>query len=256
MTYLRYWSLRRKPFLFGHGEDFFSGVPQREALAGLSYFVGCEENLAMLVSPNGNGLTWLLDHVKQMRGFGDLATELVITAGDHLDQRQALVDICRAMGFQRIMPDVSEQFDCALATLGQQDVRLVWMLDRCHPDIAKVAQEVASRHENLSVLFGCSQRMAGPTVVCLGRCPMQIDLSPLSLEDTCDYVGYCMERAGGNRQLFSDNTTVRLHEVTGGIICNLAIAAESSLALAASHQLDAVTPAIVEAYAERQRRAA
>ena len=67
MDYLRYWKLLRKPFLFQKEDDFFAGVPQRKALAGLSYFVGSEDNLSMLLCPPENGLSWLLSHAQQMR---------------------------------------------------------------------------------------------------------------------------------------------------------------------------------------------
>ena len=256
MTYLRYWSLRRKPFLFGHGEDFFAGVPQREALAGLSYFVGSDEKLAMLVCPDQNGLSWLLSHAKQMRGFGDQATELITTLGTHSDRQQILSDLCTEMGFKQLTPDIEQQFDAAMESLQQQDVSLVWTLDQCLPEVAAVAQTMVGRHENLSVVICTTEQFVHPTVMRIGRRPMQIDLSPLSVDDTCDYVRYCLERADGDHKIFSDNTSVRLHEVTDGRIGKLSVAAESSLALAANHRFDTVTPAIVEAFAERHRRAA
>ena len=58
------------------------------------------------------------------------------------------------------------------------------------------------------------------------------------------------------RTLFPDNTAVRLHEMTGGAVAELAVLAESSLVLAASHRLDEVTPAIVEAIDQQTARAA
>ncbi len=256
MDYLRYWSLLRKPFLFQQGDDFFAGVPQREALAGLSYFVGGGEKLALLVCPSRNGLSWLLSHAKQMRGFGDRATELITTRGDQTDQQQTLVDLCLAMGFESVNGDVDRQIDQAIDGLQQQDVRMVWMLDQCRPCAAQIANEVASRHENLAVVFGTTPQSANQVILRLGKYPMQIDLSASSVDDACEYVRYCIERAGGDLQTISDNTAVRLHEVTGGRIGHLAVAAESSLALAANHQMERVTPAVVEAFAEQYRRAA
>lgn len=256
MNYLRYWSLLRKPFLFQQSDDFFTGVPQREALAGLGYFVGCQDNLALLVCPDQNGLTWLLSHAEQMRGFGDQATELISTQGVHRDPQRTKSDLCRAMGFEKVAQDVDLLIDEALKSLHQQDVGLVWLLDRCHPDAALIAQEITSRHENLSVILGCNRQSARQAILRLGRCPMQFELSLLSVDDSCEYVQYCIERAGGDLAAISDNTAVRLHEVTGGVIGQLANAAESALALAASHQMETVTPAVVEAFAERQRRAA
>jgi type II secretory pathway predicted ATPase ExeA len=85
---------------------------------------------------------------------------------------------------------------------------------------------------------------------------MRIDLMPLSVTDTIDYLRFCLQHAGAPQQLFPDNAAVRLHEITGGMIADLAVAAESALVLTASHGLDEVTPAIVEAAEERISRAA
>jgi hypothetical protein len=256
MDYLRYWALRRKPFLFQLDEDFFAGVPQREALAGISYFIGSDQNLSMLLCPAQNGLSWLLSHVQQMRGFGDQATEFVVTSCSLPGRQQILSALFQALGFMSAAKDLDRQIDDAIGALRQQDVRLVWLLDRCHASTATIAKDLADRHPNLSILVCCTRPVARRAMLQLGKCPMQIDLSTLSVDDTCEYFQFCMHRAGGDLKAISDNTAVRLHEVTGGVIGRMAIAAESSLALAASHRLDRVTPAVVEAIAEHQRRAA
>ena len=160
------------------------------------------------------------------------------------------------MGFQSATTGFPQQLDDALRALSEQDVCLIWMLDRYPSDAISTVRDLADRHPNLSALFGCTPQVARQAAVQLGRCPMQFDLSPLSVDDACEYVQFCLERAGCNTTTISDNTTVRLHEITGGVIGRLAVAAESSLVLAASHKLDRVTPAVVEAFAEHHRRAA
>ena len=261
MDYLRYWSLLRKPFLFPQGDDFFAGAPQREALAGLSYLVGCEDKLAMLVCPRQNGLSWMLAYATQMRGFGDRATELITTRGDHGDHRKTVAELCKAMTGGSVCsdatsPDDHQQIDRAIETLQQQEVQLVWLLDRCQPAAAELANQIANRHDNLSIVLGTSPQVAQQTILRLGKYPMQIDLLALTVDDTCDYVRYCLQRAGGDPAMISDNTSVRLHEITAGVIGQLAVAVESSLAVAANHQLECVTTAAVEAVAERIQKAA
>lgn len=256
MDYLRYWALRRKPFLFQQSEEFFAGVPQREALAGVSYFVGSGESLSILRCPEQNGLSWLLSHVQQMRGFGDQAFEFVVTSSSDPEPQQVLGALFRALGFATKANDLNGQIDDAIGALRQRDVGLVWMLDRGHVQALIAARDLAQRHPNLSVLFGCAKPVARRAAILLQACPMQIDLAMLSVDDVIEYVRFCLPRAGGESKMISDNTAVRLHEVTGGVLGRLATVAESSLALAANHCLDSVTPAVVEAVAENQRRAA
>jgi len=63
---------------------------------------------------------------------------------------------------------------------------------------------------------------------------VNVDLEPLSLDETADYLRVGLADVGCQRTLFHDGATVRLHELTGGAIADLAIAAEVSLAVAAS----------------------
>jgi len=128
MDYLNYWKLHRKPFLFPQGDDFFAGVPQREAIAGLGYFLSTDEDSALLVSDAGQGLSWLLSHVGQMRGFGDLAAELIVTRGDQNCRQDVLDDIARQLGFDTVSDDPCRQIDNAIEKNHQQGVRLVWLM--------------------------------------------------------------------------------------------------------------------------------
>lgn len=256
MDYLSYWKLHRKPFLFPQGDEFFSGVPQREAIAGLGYFVSTDEDSALLISDTGQGLSWLLSHVEQMRGFGDFATELIITRGDQNNRQAVLDDFASRLGFGAISNDLRSQIDATIEKNRQQGVRLVWMIDSCQASAIEVATEFIAAHDNVSVVFSTDSTRLIQTITQIGKVPMRIDLATLSLEDTCDYLKYCLDRSGGDEAIVSDNVAVRLHEITDGVIGRLAVAAESSLAIAANHRLDSVTPAVVEAFAERQRQSA
>ncbi len=256
MDYLNYWNLNRKPFLFPQGDGFFPGIPQREAIAGLSYFVSSGEACSILVSLPDAGLSWLLSHVGLMRGFGDCAAELIVTRGDQHCRQDVLDDICRELGFQPVPEDPFGRIDVAIRNADQQGLRLVWLIDDCETDAADVACELIHAHQNFSTVIGTTRLPLFPITAQSIASPMRIDLGLLSLEDTCNYMRYCIERAGGNSAVISDNAAVRLHEITGGAIGRMALASESALALAANHRLDAITPAVVEAVAERHRRAA
>jgi hypothetical protein len=256
MEYLNHWSLLRKPFAVEDDHVFFAGVPQREALAGLSYFVGHGLPSAFLVAENRCGTSSLLRYVKRMRGFGDSAAEMILTDGIQPSYGAAEAALCRALGYAGAQGEARSQINEALEVTCRQGVQTIWLIDRCCPPAARVARELTQSHPGFSFAIATSPKQTGKLAVELGRCPMRIDLIPLSIEDTIEYLQYCVEHAGGDRRLFPDNAAVRLHEITGGALADLAVAAESALALAASHQMNEVTPAIIEAIDEQVRRAA
>ena len=90
----------------------------------------------------------------------------------------------------------------------------------------------------------------------LGDSPVQVDLDPLNVEETADYLRCGLADVGCKQTLFQDGAIVRLNELTAGAIADLAIAAEVSLAVAARYRMDAVTSSIVEAAMEMQAQAA
>ena len=59
--------LLRKPFTLTDGHSFFAGVPQREAIAGLNYFLTSRLNAAQLLAPQA------LDRGGRQDGFGTAA---------------------------------------------------------------------------------------------------------------------------------------------------------------------------------------
>jgi hypothetical protein len=285
MDYLRYWAMHRKPFLFGAQEslhrensysgsfhvddfsanDFYAGPPQREALAGLSYFLASDQQLALLNCAAQNGLSWIFAHLTHMRGMDDRATEWITTRCVESSAERILANFCRALyhtlgcdtptarlDLASLEPEVDEAFE----TQRRQRIHLVWLQDRNHPQAAQVAKRLVGRHQNLSVIIGSDRSANSHVRSKLGEYAMEVDLEMLSLDDSIDFVRVGIERAGGSLAAIPDNSLVRLHEVSGGVIGRLAVAAETALALAANHQLETVTPAVVEAVSELRLRAA
>ncbi len=256
MDYLSYWSLIKKPFADSTDPLFFAGVPQREAIAGLSYFVTRQLNTAFFVAPRRCGMTRLLQHVTRMQGFGDCAAEVVVTDGTHLRCDAIQRELCGALGYPSVVDDGAEELDRTLQSSAQQGVQTVWLIDRCKSTAARLARDLALTHANLSVVIGTTPEETKKHVVQFGRCGMRIDLPPLSLEDTIEYLRFSLEHAGCTRQLFPDSTAVRLHELSGGALAQLSWLAESALALAASHGIDKIGAEIIEAVQERMAWAA
>ena len=162
-----------------------------------------------------------------------------------------------APGYRYAADDAEDKIAHAIEATARQGIETIWLIDGCATAAAAVAQDLILSHNNFSVVIGTTQENLERQASQFGRNAMQIELAPLSLEDTFEYVNYCLQHAGCTRQLYCDNAAVRLHEVTGGAIAELSAVAESSLALAASHRLDQVTPAVVEAIDQQfARRAA
>jgi general secretion pathway protein A len=255
MDYLNYWSLLDKPFL-SEVVNFFVGEPQREAIAGLSYFATNRLASAVLVGQAGCGMTTLLAHLESMRGFDDCAAEMIITAGNHGTSMLAELALCQALGYRDLDGDLGWRIDAAISATAEQGLQTIWLIDGCSVKTVQLARSLTRKHSTLSVVIGTTTGQYLRQIVEFGRCAMQIDLAPLSIKDLVEYVQFSLEHAGGEAQLFSDNAIVRLHEMSGGVLAELVVLAESSLALAASHRLDQVTPAIIEAVDEQTSCAA
>jgi type II secretory pathway predicted ATPase ExeA len=254
MGYLSYWSLRRKPFL--DSERFFAGVPQRAAIAGLSEFVGEAMDVAFLVAPAGCGTSRLLRHAALMRGFGDCAAEVIVMDAATIPGCNVSDALCQSLGYSGDGGVVAQRISLALRASAQHGVRTVCMIDRCEPATALQARELLAQQRGLSVVMAIQPREHGRCAAAVGRCGVRIDLTPLELSDSIDYLRDGIEHAGGGPRLFPDNAAVRLHELSGGVLAELAVLAESSLAVAARHRLDEVLPAAVEAASEQVARAA
>ena len=191
-----------------------------------------------------------------MRGFDDCAAELVFTSAIDGPSEAVFQHLARAMGFVTLRTDPSEQVDAAIHAATSHGVGVVWVIDEGSAVTARVARELIDAHSQFSVLIATTPQSYARRVIEFGRTPMRMDLSPLSIDDSIEYMQYCLEHAGGSRTLFSDNTIVRLHELSLGALAEIAELAESSLALAAIHQLDEVPIAVVEAIQEQRSAAA
>lgn len=238
MDYLRYWSLNRKPFA---GEFFFAGSPQRATLTRLTEFVNGPLDMATMIAADGCGMTSLLRHVQAMQGFDDCAAEVVLTSGTQASRRRVLCDLGKALGCAPAT-EVSDLVLQSIAASGQQGVHLLWLIDRCGFGAARVAQDLASRYANLSVVLGVAQGRS----IRLHRPALRFELAALTLADSRNYLNQAVLHAGGTESLFPEATVERIHAVTGGAIARISVIAESALGLAARYRIDRVTPELID----------
>lgn len=253
MGYLGYWGLFDKPFARSAGEYFFSGSPQREAIAGLSYFVASRFGVAFLVAPPRCGASSLMQRVCQMHGLGDCAAEVVMTWGQHADCSEVSASLGLALGLCKRGQDSQisiAAIDRAIETSRRGGVRVIWLVDRLQSCTVNMARSLLAVHSNLSVVLAASDSEHRRFARWLGEEVVRIDLDPLCLEETAAYLRDGLANVGCTRSLFADGAAVRLNELTLGAIADLALAAELSLSLAARYRMDSVTTVIVEAALE------
>ncbi len=258
MGYLGYWALFDKPFARTEGDYFFSAAPQREAIAGLSYVTASQFGAAFLIAPRRCGVSWLMRHVSHMHGLGDCATEVVITEGLQPDCSEVAGGLGQALGIRSEGGQSISlaSIDRAIEGCHHNGVKVVWLVDGVAACTINTARSLLASHANLSVVIGATPAEHRRFAALFREVVVQVDLDPLSIDETADYLRGGLADVGCGRTLFQDGAIVRLHELTGGAIADLAIAAEVSLAVAARYQMDTVTTAIVEAALELHAQAA
>jgi type II secretory pathway predicted ATPase ExeA len=252
MNYLGYWDLFDKPFARCGDQYFFAGEPQREAIAGLSYFAASQFGAAFLVSHERCGMSHLMRHLRQMNGLGDRATEVVHTDGRNCDCRDLTHSLAQALGIPTDTQHghVAESLHNAIRVCQRDGVKVIWLIDRLDACTLNTAKSLLATHKNLAVVLGATPGEHRRLEPLMSEAVVRIDLEPLTLDQSGQYLKEGLADVGCTRQLFQDGAIVRLHEFTSGAIADLATAAEASLAIASRYQLDRVTTAIVEAAVE------
>lgn len=251
--YLKHWSLSRSPFRSGRTESIFLGEGHREALAGLAYFAGSRWKLALLVSEPRCGATTLLNHVRQWQGLGNTAIEAVVTNGGLSDAAATYRSLHAAFGLPLNSSDPKIEVNSAIRMSDKKGVQTVWMIDACDTRTIAIASELADRHRNLSIVASTRPDERIALSHAARKCSMRIDLSPISLADVTPFLNHGFQLANVFANPFTSSAQKRLHEFSAGVIGKMAELAESSLMLAANHELDTITADLVEATAEVSR---
>lgn len=259
MDYLAHWGLKRRPFsqgsFTGEAESrFFSAAAQREAIAGLDYFVASTWNSAFLVAPPRSGATWLLAQVAAARGFGDCAAEVVLTPGDATAD-EAIRRLATAIGIGVTQTVTRDDLCRCIDASSQRGIRTVWLIDDCTAASATAARDLVMGDGDLSVVMGCDGDRVAKLTSVFGRCSMRIELDSIDVTDALRFIAGGLADAGVTKSIFSDAAIVRLHELAEGRIGSLADFAESVLRMAAPHGITQITPAIIEASIERRQAA-
>ena len=250
--YLHHWSLRRPPFL-SCPDFFYCGQPQREALASLQYFAGSNWKLAFLTAASRAGVSHLLNHVVSLRGFGAYPIDVIVTRSGDSCSLSPLHQLGSVLGYRQRIDITQHMLDTAIQQSDRQGIRTLWLLENCPASSIGFAADFAQRHRNFSVVATTQPEHRPLLQLNAGMCGMQIELEPLPLQDTSSYVTAALLQAGSTRSIFSQTAIKSLHDLSHGLIGEIAVLAESALTMAACSGLSKVTPTVIEQVFENQK---
>lgn len=259
MDYLAHWGLKRRPFSQGSfagdaQSRYFSAAAQREAIAGLDYFVASTWNSAFLVAPPRSGATWMLTRLAAARGFGDCAAEVVLTPADATAD-EAIRRLATAIGIGVSQAVTRDDLCRCIDATSRRGIRTVWLIDDCTAASATAARDLVMGDGDLSVVMGCDADRVAKLTSVFGRCSMRIELDPIEVADALRFIAGELAHAGASKPIFTDAAIVRLHELAEGRIGSLADLAESVLRMSAEHGIGQITAAIIEASTEYRQAA-
>jgi hypothetical protein len=257
MHFLQHWSLQRNPFgVVTTSDAFFAGLPQREAIARLEYLVRSETRSALMLSERGSGSTTLLKRVSGTSGLGNNAVDAVLTTGGVGSTKAAFARLAVAMAIDPFGDRVVQRISESIAAAGRNQVRTLWLIDRCDAASAEAAAILSTTNRSICTVMCATESAARDLQPSLECCPLRIDLEPLQLDDTIGYVRYAVASAGGSDDVFDDSALIRLHELTEGKIAFIAAIAQLSLMAAATLRANSVSAECVESCQHELVRAA
>ena len=249
--YLHHWSLHRSPFL-GARDFFFAGQPQRETIAGITYFAASDWKLSFLIAPRRSGVSRLLDHVVSMQGLGSCPVDIILTRVENESPQALLQQLGSLLGHgpqclstQQAL-STQQTIDRAIQQSDRQGIRTLWFLDDCPASAIGMAADFAQRHRNFSVVATTEPDQRERLHHNAGMCGMRIELDSLTLDDTAAYLHSALKHAGAGKAIFSETAVTCLHELTSGLIGEISVIAESALSMAACSGHSRITSTIIE----------
>lgn len=257
MNFHQHWSLHRSPFSAVTTADaFFSGNPQREAIARMDYMVRSASRSAVMLSHRGCGASTLLKRLASTSGFGSAAVQPVMTCGGVSSRRAALGRLAVALCLDPFSDRLTQRIEETIRAAGRSQVKTLWLIDRCDIATAEAAATLATSSASLAIVMGTTLESASLLQETLDFCPLRIDLDAFRLDDTISYVRHAVAAAGASKPLFDDSAIVRLHELSDGRIAMIAAMAELALLAAANNRAKSVGVDFIESVQNELVRAA
>lgn len=224
-----FFGFRSRPFGKTPNPQYLYESPQhREALARLEYAVE-EKELALLTGPIGSGKTTLsralIDRIGDSR-------PVILLINPRLSPSQLLRTIAGGLEMKpkHFRNDLLDQIHGRLVDLYEEEREPLLIIDeaqlipsRATFDEIRLLTNFQLDEQNLLsvILIGqpeLEQRLMHKSYAALAqRIGMRYALTPLTAEDTHEYIEHRIRVAGGTTQPFSGEAVARIHHWSGGV---------------------------------------
>ena len=250
VEYLRYWSLRERPFGPAAARFFFTATPQRHAMTWIQQQVTKGQRLSLLVSRSGLGSTTLLQQMSMHAGFDDCAVEAVYTSGRETSVDRVYRSLVSAMGMDRQWDSAGRSIDAiksAVDSAYAQRLQSVWFIDEIGKHSLDAVLLLAKQRLRISVIASISPSLLRLLSKKVGDQVPRMRLETLGGDETQRFITHSLQVAGCQRELFSVCAMQSIYQVSGGRLRKISQIADESLMLAAKEGLSQVTRREVEA---------
>lgn len=253
--YNQYWSFRENPFQNAPNVRFaYLSEQHREGLARLIYLVKSRKLGGIISGPYGSGKSMILElldaHLREQSGT--MLVRLDAPPGGPLPMAR---QILRRMGFTGMVTDPSQALEAlenicsetqfknthlALAIDEAQMIRSPETVEFLHllTNLRTLLRNGAYGENALTlILAGHDEAVASITrdVSLRQRFQLVWKLSPLTLQQTMEYVHFRIRAAGGDIWIFEEEIFPRLYETSRGLprlinnICDVALVLGNSI---------------------------
>ena len=257
--------LREEPFRDSLDERFYYPSAKHEkAFATMVYCITQHEPAALIVGASGIGKSLIAKRLlSSLSQYDEFRFAWVIISPD-MPKTSLLREICREAGLElpgRSAPSTQhllEMLHTQIIDLYTQGVRLVVILDEAHflkaqsLHLVRTLTNIETPTEKLvtAIFVGEErfiQRLQNRTYDSLrGRIKVIARLEPLNRQETEEYIKHRVRVAGGDEDLFAEDTYDLIFEHSGGICRNINKIAGQALFNAAFRGETRVTRAAVE----------
>jgi general secretion pathway protein A len=243
--YLDYWQLDSKPFEpGGDARSLFKGAAHQAAIHKLRYAVENRRAAGLLAGVSGVGKTLLVETLRQQ--LGERCQPFVRVVFPQMTDRDLLVYLAEHFGAPHADPprytieESLRRLEFVLAENLRQDRHAVIVIDEAHLledsgllEPLRLLLNLGPVDQPPFTLLLVGQPTLMPMVARHGslddRLDIKVVLSPLSAEETADYINHRLTAAGATREIFSPEALAVAHQLTAGIprrlnrLCDLAL---------------------------------
>jgi type II secretory pathway predicted ATPase ExeA len=243
--YLDYWQLDSKPFEpGGDARSLFQGAAHQAALHKLRYAIENRRAAGLLAGLSGVGKTLLIETLRQQ--LGERYQPFVRVVFPQMTDRDLLVYLAEQLGAPPADPPrytIEESLRRLEYIFGEnlrQDRHAVIVIDEAHlledsglVEPLRLLLNLGPIDKPPFTLLLVGQPTLMPMVARHGsldeRLDIKVVLSPLSAEETAEYINHRLAAAGAAREIFSADAVAAAHQLTVGIprrlnrLCDLAL---------------------------------